>query len=140
MEFNIIWIVAVVLFIVLESVTYQLVSIWFVFGSIGGLIAALCGANFYVQFGVFLSVSLLMLIFLRPVSMKLVKRQDFKSNADGLIGQSVLITEEVSNIKGTGQGKVRGMVWTVRSEEDKTIETGSVVTIKKIDGVKLIVE
>lgn len=137
---EILWLVGMVAFIILEAVTYQLISIWFVIGAIGGLIAAMCGANFYVQMGVFLAVAILLLVLLRPVSMKLIKKQDFKSNADSLIGKSILITEEVNNIKGTGQGKVNGMVWTVRSSTDATFEPGDLAVIKSIEGVKLIVE
>lgn len=140
MDLNIIWILAVVAFVILEAVTYQLVSIWFVFGAVSGMIAAVCGANFYIQMAVFIIVSLIFLAVLRPVSMKLVKRQDFKTNADGLLGENVLITQEVSNIKGTGQGKVNGMVWTVRSDDDETVPVGTVAEIKRIEGVKLIIK
>ncbi len=137
---NILWLVSVIGFIILEASTYQLVSIWFVFGAIGGLIASLCEVNFYWQMVIFLGISVILLLVLRPVSMRLIKQQDFKSNSEGLIGKTVLITEDVSNIKGTGQGKVDGMVWTVRGETDEPIQSGETVKIKKIEGVKLIVE
>ena len=137
---EILWLAGIVAFIILEAVTYQLISIWFVIGAIGGLIATMCGVDFYVQMAVFLAISILLLILLRPVSMKLIKKQDFKSNADSLIGKSILVTQEVNNIKGTGQGKVNGMVWTVRSETDETIAAGELAEIKRIEGVKLIVK
>ena len=137
---EILWLAGIVAFIILEAVTYQLISIWFVIGAIGGLIAAMCGVDFYVQMAVFLAISILLLILQRPVSMKLIKKQDFKSNADSLIGKSILVTQEVNNIKGTGQGKVNGMVWTVRSETDETIAAGELAEIKRIEGVKLIVK
>ena len=137
---EILWLAGIVAFIILEAVTYRLISLWFVIGAIGGLIAAMCGVDFYVQMAVFLAISILLLILLRPVSMKLIKKQDFKSNADSLIGKSILVTQEVNNIKGTGQGKVNGMVWTVRSETDETIAAGELAEIKRIEGVKLIVK
>lgn len=137
---ELLWLAGIVAFIILEAVTYQLISIWFVIGAIGGLIAAICGTDFYVQMTVFLAVSILLLVLLRPFSMKLIKKQDFKSNADSLIGKNILITQEVNNISGTGQGKVNGMVWTVRSETDETIAAGELAEIKRIEGVKLIVK
>ena len=137
---ELLWLAGIVAFIILEAVTYQLISIWFVIGAIGGLIAAICGTDFYVQMTVFLAVSILLLVLLRPFSMKLIKKQDFKSNADSLIGKNILITQEVNNISGTGQGKVKGMVWTVRSETDETIAAGELAEIKRIEGVKLIVK
>lgn len=137
---GIIWLIAIVAFIILEAVTYQIVSIWFVFGAIGGMIAYLLGADFYVQLIVFIAVSAVLLSILRPLSMKLVKKQDFKTNSDSLIGKNILITQEVSNIKGTGQGKINGMVWTVRGGNDEVIHAGELAKVKKIEGVKLIAE
>ncbi len=138
-DIHILWLIGVVVFAVLEGVTYQMISIWFMFGAMGGLIASLVTDSFLAQMVVFLAISILLLAVLRPLSMKLVKNQDFKSNTDGLIGKEVLITQEVSNIKGTGQGKINGMVWTVRSEDDIPLPAGETAKIERIEGVKLIV-
>lgn len=139
-DMNIIWLIGVAAFLVLEAFTYQMLSIWFVFGAIGGLIAALSGASFTVQMTVFLVTSVALLAFLRPISMKLVKNKDFKTNADSLIGKAVLITQDVDNASGSGQGKIEGMYWTVRSENGEMIVKDSTATVKRIEGVKLIVE
>lgn len=137
---GIIWLIAVIAFVILEAVTYQMVSIWFVIGAIGGFVAYLLGAGFSIQMGVFIAISALLIVILRPLSMKLVKTQDYKTNADSLIGKNILITQEVSNIKGTGQGQINGMVWTVRGATDEVIHAGESVRIKDIEGVKLIAE
>lgn len=134
------WLIAVIAFIVLEAVTYQLVSVWFVIGSLAGLLAAALGANLMVQIVVFVIVSALMLAVLRPLSMKLLKPKGLRTNTDRLIGEDVLITEDVSNIQETGQGKIKGMTWTVRSETGEDIPENSVATVTRIEGVKLIVK
>lgn len=134
-----IWLAAIIAFIIIEACTYQIVSIWFVFGAIGGMIACLCGLEFYVQMIIFAVVSGIMLIVLRPLSMKLVKKQDFKSNVNDLVGKRVLVTEDVSNIKSCGQGKINGMVWTLRGVDDTVILKGEIVTVERVEGVKLIV-
>ena len=54
MEQAVIWILGIIAFIILEAVTYQLVSIWFAIGALGGMIAAFLGTNFYVQMAVFI--------------------------------------------------------------------------------------
>ncbi len=134
------WLIAVIAFIVLEAVTYQLVSVWFVIGSLGGLLAAALGANPWVQIVVFVIISALMLAVLRPLSMKLLKPKGLKTNVDGLIGEDVLITENVSNISETGKGRIKGMTWTVRSETGEEIPENTVATVLRIEGVKLIVK
>ncbi len=134
------WLVAVIAFIVLEAVTYQLVSVWFVIGSLGGLVAAALGANLGVQIAIFVILSALMLVVLRPLSMKLLKPKGLKTNTDRLIGEDVLITQDVSNISETGQGRIKGMTWTVRSESGEDIPENTVATVVRIEGVKLIVK
>lgn len=136
---QIVWLIAIVAFIVLEAVTYQMVSIWFVIGSIGGLAASLLDADFWIQMTVFLALSVILLIAFRPLAVKKLK-PTFKTNADAVIGKKVTITEDVDNIKGTGAAKLDGMVWTVRTESGKTLGVGDVAEVKKIEGVKLIVD
>lgn len=137
---GIVWILAVVIFMILEACTYQMLSIWFVIGSVGGMAAYLFGAGFYTQMAVFVAVSVLLLVCFRPMSIKLLKKQNFKSNADSLIGKDVLITEDVNNMECTGKGKIGGMEWTVRSSSGKEIKSGTAARITKIEGVKLLVE
>ena len=136
---QILWLVAVIAFIVLEAVTYQMLSIWFVIGAIGGLIASLLGADFWVQMTVFLALSVICFIAFRPLAVKKLK-PNFKTNADAVIGKKVTITKEVDNVNGTGEGKLDGMAWTVRTESGKTLGVGDVAEVKRIEGVKLIVD
>lgn len=96
------WIVAILVFVIIEAVTYQLISIWFVFGATVGLFISLAGLSVGWQMGIFLAVSLILIIALRPVSMKLAKKQTFKSNVDGMIGKEVLITVQVNNNENSG--------------------------------------
>ena len=136
---QIIWLIAVVAFIILEAVTYQMVSVWFVIGAIGGLITSLTGVDFWVQMTIFLSISVILLIAFRPLALKKLKT-DFKTNADAVIGRNVTITKEADNINGIGEGKLDGMVWTIRSESGKVLAVGDVAEVKRIEGVKLIVD
>lgn len=140
MKLEFIWIAAIIVFGVLEAATYQLVSVWFAIGAIGGLIARLLGFDFAVQMAVFLILTALSLCCLRPISMKWLKPKIIKTNADNLIGQEVLITETVDNINGRGKGKINGMTWTVRSADNSEIPEKSLAVVEKIEGVKLIVK
>lgn len=140
MEISIIWIAAIIIFAVLEAVTYQLVSVWFAVGSVGGLITHLLGYNFTVQLAVFLLLTIIMLCCLRPLSMRHLKPKGLKTNVDNLIGRETIITEDVDNVKGQGKGIVDGMIWTVRSSDGAEIPEGAKAKIEKIEGVKLMVK
>lgn len=136
---QIVWLIAIVAFIVLEAVTYQMLSIWFVIGAIGGLIASLLNSEFWLQMTLFIVISVILLIAFRPLAVKKLKT-NYKTNADAVIGKKVTITKEVDNINGTGEGKLDGMAWTVRTESGKTLGVGDVAEVKRIEGVKLIVD
>ena len=100
MEQAVIWILGIIAFIILEAVTYQLVSIWFAIGALGGMIAAFSGVNFYVQMAVFIAVSFICILCLRPISMKFFNPRNVETNAQSLVGKEVLITSDVDNIRG----------------------------------------
>lgn len=134
-----VWLGVIVVALILEATTAALVSVWFIPSALVSLILALCGVSIPIQIGVFVVMSLLLIIFLRPITSKLLKIKKTPTNADSLIGKKVIITELVDNIHATGSGKIDGKEWTVRSSDDNIIFTpGDAVTVIEIDGVKLI--
>ena len=133
------WIVAVVVFTILEAITAQLVSVWFIAGSIAALISRWLGAPFYLQLIVFVVVSAVTLVLTRPFIKKHLKPKNEPTNADRVIGQTGVVTEKIENLSASGLVKVDGQTWTARSIDDSVIDEGKQVEIKKIDGVKLIV-
>lgn len=140
-EMTLIWIWAglLLLFLVLEAVTVQLVSIWFALGALGALIATLCGAGAAVQVAVFAAVSLGALILTRPLVRKFTSRKAQSTNADRNIGATAIVLEAIDNVQGAGQVQVNGMVWTARSVSGQLIPKDALVTVERIEGVKLIV-
>ena len=136
----IVWICAGIIFGVLEAVTVQLVSVWFVIGSCAALVSSLLGAKLYVQIIVFIVTSVLMLLITRPIVKKKLTVKVEPTNADRCIGLIATVIEDINNIDGTGLVKVDGKIWTARSLDSSIIEKGTKVIIEKIDGVKLIVK
>lgn len=137
---NMMWLVAIIAFCVIEALTYQIISIWFAFGAVGALIAALLGANLTVQIVIFLIVSAVCIFFTRPVLKKALENKLVKTNLDALIGAEALVIADIDNMSATGQVRVNGSVWTARSANNSIIKSGDTVVVQKIEGVKLIVE
>ena len=135
---GVVWFIAIILFLIIEGLTYQIVSIYLAIGAVGALITYLLGFGYMAQVMVFLILSLVLLCLLRPISMKYIRKT--KTNADSIIGKRVYITKEVNNIADTGEGKVGGMYWSVRSADNTIIPENSVAIVEKIEGVKLIVK
>ncbi|MDE6470803.1 MAG: NfeD family protein [Eubacterium sp.] len=134
------WAAAILIFGIAEAVTVQLVSIWFLVGAIAALIAALCGASPVIQIIIFIAVSVLALVITRPLVKKYISPKKENTNADRVIGQIGIVTEDIDNINAAGQVKADGKIWTARSIDNSIIPVGSEVIVDRIDGVKLIVK
>ena len=133
--FTVLWSVLLILFIIAEAITVQLVSIWFAIGSLVALIANFCGANTLVQAALFVGVSFAALLLTRPLVKKFSTPKIQRAN----IGERAIVTEEIDNLRAIGIVKADGKSWSARSADGSIIPAGSVVEVQKIDGVKLIV-
>lgn len=136
----VLWAVLIVVFGVLEAMTAQLVSIWFVIGALASLVASLCHASLPIQIIVFVVVSIAALLITRPIVKKYVNPKKERTNADKVIGQLGIVTEDIDNIDGVGQVKVDGKIWTARTADGSAVLAGQEVVIDRIEGVKLIVK
>lgn len=134
------WLGTVVACVIIEAMTVSLTSIWFAIGAIAAWLIYLMGLRLEVQIVVFLLVSTLCLIFTRPIAMEKLKVGRVKTNADSLIGQFYKVESTIDNINNTGTVNVKGQMWTARSADGQVIEKGEIVIIRKIVGVKLIVD
>ena len=109
-------------------------------GALTALIAALCGAEIWLQIILFFVVSIALLLCLRPLSKKLLKKRKVATNADSNIGKTAVVTETIDNLRGTGAVKISGVEWSARSVDDSVLEKDAVVRILRIEGVKVCVE
>jgi len=139
-SFPIFWISVMVIMAILEGVTTQLVSVWFVAGALAASVVSFYVPNFTIQFVVFVSVSLILLLVTKPIVKKLKNVKPEPTNADRNIGKTAVVVQEINNSAGTGQVKLQGNTWTARAVGDEVIPEGSKVTVKEISGVKLMVE
>lgn len=142
MEFTmlIFWIVMLVILLIVEAVTAQMVTIWFAAGAAAAIAAEILGAQVWLQWIVFVAVSAVALIATRPLVRKLTKTRVQPTNADRCLGQTAIVVEDIDNIEGKGQVQINGIVWTARSSDGSTFKKDERVTVEKIDGVKLIVK
>ena len=117
-----------------------LTTVWFALGAIAAFLAAYVGAGVAIQVVVFLIVSILLLIVTRPLVMKHFNQKRERTNAESLIGQKAVVIEKIDPIHGVGRVEVNGMEWSAKTEESGENEKDTIVSIKGIQGVKLIVE
>ena len=136
---NILWVVLAAVFLAVELGTVALVSLWFVIGSLAALVASLLGAAIWLQILIFALVTLSMLLLLRPFLRRYVDAHKVRTNVDAVIGKNCVVTEAIDNLEAHGAVKLGGVVWTARSADDRDIPVGTVVTVRSVEGVKLMV-
>ncbi len=137
------WLVVMILFLILEMITISLVSIWFVGGSLAAFLVSFAISNIWIEAGVFLGVSLVLLLLIRPMARKLgVKQKDqIRSGAQALVGKRALVTETIDNLHATGAVQVNGQFWSAKAvDDDEIIRKDTVVMISEVDGVRLAVK
>ncbi len=126
-------------FAVAEAATIALVSIWFAAGALAALLATIFTNDIWIQILLFVVVSAVTMAVVRPLARKYVLPHRVPTNADRVIGREGVITQAVDNLAPAGVVVVAGMAWTARSDSGENIPEGTVVTVRRIEGVKLFV-
>lgn len=137
---TIIWIAAIVIFGVMEALTAGLMSIWFVAGSVAGLVVAAANGSIWMQLLAFFVVSILALLVTRPLVKKLMGRGVVATNADRVLGETARVVEQIDNTIPTGAVYIDGKTWSARSNTGAVIAEGTLVRVVEMQGVKLMVE
>ena len=136
-----VWLVLFLALVIAEALSMGLTTIWFAGGALVAGIAALAGLPLVVQILLFLIVSVVLLVFTRPIAVRYFNRDRVKTNAESLVGCLGTVLEPVDNLKDTGLVRVNGQEWTARCVADGvSIPEGTVILVRAISGVKLIVE
>ena len=135
-----IWLALVIAFGIAEAATLGLTSIWFAVGALVAMVFAICRAPLWLQIGVFVVVSAAALWLTRKKAQDRFNRSREKTNADRILGEKALVLETIDNQQALGAVKADGKVWTARSISGEPIPRGIEVTVRAIEGVKLMVE
>ena len=136
---DIFWFALIVIFVMTELNTVTMVSIWFVFGALGALIVSFLGGELWLQITVFIIVSFLLLLSLRPLTKKYITPRMTRTNVDSVLGTQGPVLEAIDNVASTGRVKLGSLQWSARSTNGEPIEEGCLVKVDRIEGVKVFV-
>ena len=136
------WLIASVLLVLLELVTAGFGVLGFGIAAAFSALAAYCGLGLTWQLLIFAVGSVLFLVFVRPVALKfLTRREDeFKTNADALIGRTGLVSETIDPQAHTGRVAIDGDDWKAVSATGSRIEKGVEVEVLSRDSLVVTVK
>ncbi len=135
-----VWLIIFAILIIIELATMGLTTIWFAGGAVIAAVIALIGGPVWLQVLLFILVSVVLLIFTRPIAVKYFNKNRFRSNVESMIGKQAVVIGEIDNVQGLGQVRVGGLEWSARSSDGSVIKPGTVVVVESVEGVKLIVK
>lgn len=134
------WLIVFVVFAALELTTMGLTCIWFAVGALAGCVTSFFTENWIIQALVFILVTIVVLIFVRPFALKYINNKAEKTNVDSMEGKTGKVLVEIDNINATGLIIVDGMEWTARSVDGDIIPKDELVTVVSVEGVKAMVK
>ena len=132
------WIAVIVFSVLAEAMTTALVAIWFMPSALVAVVLSFFKVPVYVQVLVFTVLSALFIIFSKTIFAKTLRPKLTRTNADSVIGEQAVVTEQVCNIENRGLVRVRGQIWSAKSADGTDLEPGDIVSVISIEGVKLI--
>ena len=133
------WLIAAVGFLVLEGMTFSMVSIWFAAGSAAALLSCLFHPPFKVQAVVFIVVSVLCLAAFKPQTQRL-RQKPTPTNGDRSLGREAKVLTPVS-AEETGRVRLDGVDWNARcATPGDTLAPGQSCRVTEIHSTLLIVE
>ncbi len=133
------WVAIFVIAIVLEAVTFDLVSIWAAIAALIVLFLSFTNISITIQIALFFIIAIILFLFTRPLVKRRINVDVMPTNAKALIGKNAIVTKTIEPFK-MGEVKVDGSFWSaVSHQDDEVIFQGDIVRILEIKGVKLVV-
>ena len=132
-----IWLAVVLFLSVVEVLTTNLTTVWFVASGIITMLISFVTDSLLIQIGTFVIGGILLLIVTKPLIKKILMPKHVKTNIDRILDMTGVVTKTIVSNQ-IGEVKVDGKLWSAYAEEEIVVD--SIVKILSIDGVKLKVE
>lgn len=131
----VLWVMVLIVLIVIEIATINLVTIWFAVGALAATISCAFTDYFWVQFLVFTLISAIALVASKPF---IDKARNKKPPSDvGLVrnvGRTATVLQAISPAQ-SGRVRLDGVDWTATSTE--TLAEGMLVVVTEVDATTL---
>lgn len=127
MDLWLIWLIVAALLLVAEMLSLTFYLLWLGIGALAAMVVDLIipGA-WFAEVVAGSVVALLLTVFTKPLTRRIMKSRGFKDAIDGLIGKEGTVIEAI-DIGRRGIVKVGGELWS--AESDESLEKGDIVIV-----------
>lgn len=130
-----IWALIIVSMLILEFMTADFVSLWFIIGALAAGISVFFGAPIWLQIVIFAVVSVVCILATRPLAKKINSKDNVATNADRLLHKIAIVTKDIKKDE-KGEVKIEHNYWPAVSLNDE-FAVGDKVVVQAIVGNKL---
>lgn len=134
-----IWLGIIIVAIIIEVITIDLVSVWFAAGGIIALVTCLLGISQPIQIAIFIIITVITAVIVRPIAKKYMRGNIERTNYDRVIGKHGLVTKTIT-ADNKGEVKVMSTLWLASSIDNTTINEGDYCEILAVEGAHLVVK
>lgn len=128
------WFAALVLFVIIEAVTQNLTTLWAAVAAVPVMFLSETRLPLRWQVLIFLVITVVLIVFTRPLVIRKFHPGKYRTNVDSLVGQEIIITKKIEMFS-KGEGKTKnGIIWNVTSADGLVIEEGTVCIIGNVAG------
>jgi len=124
----IIWSVVIALAMIIEFLSYDMVTGFFVPSGLVVLIMAACDVVYWAQIIVFIGLSVVLTLVFRPILKRALVKPTIPTNiTDVNIGRKLKLTADT--VDGASTIEVNGVTWSARLQGDEDLKKGTLVEI-----------
>ena len=134
------WIVAAVIFFILELSTASFFFLWIGAGALATAVLSYFVDTAWVQYAAFAVSSIVLVTVSRPWASRLSGITQRAANVDALVGQKAVITKVEKHMPNKGYVKVGSEIWKAESENQEPLELNVEVTVASVHGNTLTVK
>lgn len=134
------WLVAAAVLAIGEMLTAGFFLLPFAAGSAAAGILALLSIGVPIQIITFVAISVMTLWLLRRFAMTEFHGDLLPVGATRYAGRTVLVTEPISRLQGTGRVKLGMQDWNATTDGDEEFPIDAEVTVVEVRGTRLVVE
>ena len=132
------WIGVILCAAIVEAIGKKLIAVRFIPGAVLTSILAFVRCPVWAQILVYVGITALCwFLFIRLITPWMVARKSV--GAEGMIGKSAKVIEQIDNLAGCGLVSVDGEQWAAKSvDSDLILDEGADVTVVAVEGVRVV--
>lgn len=131
------WVVLAILFSTAEIFTAGFFLICFGVGAASAGVAGFLGASVEWQFAIFVMVSAVAVVLVRPLANRVSNPNTHLVGIDRVLGKEGIVLETIDPVSGRGVVRINSEHWSAESTENQPIVAGSTIEVVAVRGTHL---